>query len=86
MELRHLRCFAVLAEEVHLGRTAERLRSESSFLSRAIKGLEERRGVPLFERITRRPALTRDGQALLERDTGFSTTWISVNHGRPALG
>lgn len=66
MELRHLRCFLAVAEELHFARAAERLHIEQSPLSRAIKELEEDLGVQLFVRTTRSTRLTHAGKLLLE--------------------
>ena len=66
MELRHLRCFIAVAEELHFARAAARLHIEQSPLSRIIKDLEYRLGVQLFERTTRRTRLTWAGKVLLE--------------------
>ncbi len=66
MELRHLRCFVAVAEELHFARAAERLHMEQSPLSRTIKDLEHRLGVQLFERTTRRTRLTWAGTVLLQ--------------------
>jgi len=66
MELRHLRCFLAVAEELHFARAAEKLHIEQSPLSRAIKDLEEELGTQLFVRTTRSTRLTRAGKLFLE--------------------
>lgn len=66
MELRHLRCFIVVAEELHFVRTAERLHIEQSPVSRTIKELEQELGVKLFAHTTRSTRLTRSGELFLE--------------------
>lgn len=65
MELRHLRCFIAVAEELHFARAAEKLHMEQSPLSRAIKELEEDLGVQLFVRSTRSTRLTLAGKLFL---------------------
>jgi epsilon-lactone hydrolase len=67
IELRHLRAFAAVAEELNFSRAAERLYVSQPALSRQIRALERLVGCELLRRSTHRVELTLAGEALLTR-------------------
>ena len=69
MELRHLRYFLVVAEELNFGRAAERLAMSQPPLSVAIRQLEDAVGTRLLERNSKSVRLTAAGKALVQSAT-----------------
>lgn len=66
LERYELEAFLTLAEELHFGRTAERLGVSTGRISQTVKKLERRVGTPLFARTSRSVHLTPVGQRLYE--------------------
>ncbi|WP_189209055.1 LysR family transcriptional regulator [Actinokineospora fastidiosa] len=91
LERHELDAFLTLAEELHFGSTAERLRVSTARISQTIARLERRVGVPLFTRTSRRVELTATGRRLAE-EVGPEWARIraaverAIEHGRGTTG
>jgi DNA-binding transcriptional LysR family regulator len=80
VELRDIEIFLMLAEELHFGRTAERLHVSSARVSQSIKQQERRIGSALFERTSRSVRLTPLGERLRDRlDAGYREIMAGID-------
>ncbi|MCU1450082.1 MAG: family 3 adenylate cyclase [Acidimicrobiales bacterium] len=70
VEVRQLRCFVAVAEELHFGRAAARLHVAQPAVSQTIRAVEKELGLVLFDRTNRRVALTDAGGVLLDEARG----------------
>jgi DNA-binding transcriptional LysR family regulator len=85
VELRDIEIFLTLAEELHFGRTAERLRVSQARVSQSIKQQERRIGGALFERTSRNVQLTPLGERLRDRlNTGYGEIMAGIDEAAAA--
>ncbi|MEV0714128.1 LysR family transcriptional regulator [Asanoa sp. NPDC050611] len=78
LERHELDAFLTLAEELHFGRTAQRLGVSTTRVSQTIRKLERRVGVPLFDRTSRRVTLTAVGRQL---EADLRPAWAQIAAG-----
>jgi DNA-binding transcriptional LysR family regulator len=83
IELRELRVFFALCEELHFGRTAERLSLTQSRVSQTLRDLEAKVGAELFFRTSRRVSLTTSGERFR---AGLEPRYLALLAGLEAAG
>lgn len=86
MELRHLRYFQTVAQELNVTRAAVRLHMAQPPLSRQIRQFEEEVGVPLFDRVGRGLQLTEAGRFLLEQSLQLTQRLEETLEGTRRIG
>ncbi|WP_345520611.1 LysR family transcriptional regulator [Nocardioides conyzicola] len=85
MDIRTVKHFVVVAEELSVTRAAERLSAAQSTVSAALRSLERELGVTLLDRTTRRVSLTEDGKRVLPEARALVSAYERM-HSSPAEG
>jgi DNA-binding transcriptional LysR family regulator len=86
VELREIRVFLTLCDELHFGRTAERLQLTPSRVSQIIRQLESKLGAKLVDRTSRRVELTQFGERFREEATDAYEQLMGVVQRAHAVG
>lgn len=85
--MREIEAFLAVADELHFGRAAERLLITTGRVSQAVRSLEREVGAPLFERTSRRVALTPLGASFLARvGPAYKELGAALDEARQASG
>lgn len=80
MGIRTLRIFKTVCEEGSITRAAQKLYLSQPAVSQAIKELEQQKGYPLFDRLSRRIFLTEPGKRLLEKTEDLLRLYDDIDH------
>jgi|TARA_B110000503_G_scaffold50451_2_gene81716 LysR family positive regulator for ilvC len=80
MDIKHLKHFLVLAENLHFGKASAASHISLSALSRNIRQLEQQLGVPLFNRDNRSVQLTREGQSFVSYARSAVGDWDAIRN------
>ena len=86
MDLTDLRCFLILAEELHFGRAARRQEMSPATLGRRLSALEDHLGTVLIHRTTRAVSLSPAGQVLVPQARDLVAAADALEHRARSLG
>ena len=80
MDIKHLKHFLALAEQLHFGKASAACHISLSALSRNIRQLEQQLGAPLFNRDNRSVQLTPEGQTFVSYARSAVSEWHTIRN------